>query len=191
MPPLHAAVPLPSSRRHDDLRPIPPTGEPAFRLGRTGCDRPRRTDPERVLFARAQGRCAAEEADHDDLDRTATGLPPDRRARAERAGPAATCPGRQDRQLPRRPTTPGRPRQSGHRLRRARRGRHHPLRRRLPVSGRFTRRPGPVGPQHRHRDPGSTGHPARGTRRRHQPRPGQHRRVADRERRPGQSARRS
>ena len=144
---------------------------------------------ERVLLARAQGRGTAEEADHDDLDRAATGLPAHRRARAERSGPAAARPGRQDRQLPRRPTAPGRPRQGGHRLRGTRRRWHHPLRRRLPVPGRLAGRAGQVGPQHRHRDPGPARHATRGARGRDQPGPGQPQCVPDRQRRPGRPPR--
>ena len=107
----------------------------------------------------------------------------------ERPGPPTTRPRRQDRQLPGCPTAPGRPRQGGHRLRRTRRRRHHPLRRRLPVPGRLARRTSPVGPQHRHRDPGSARHAARGARRWHQPGPGQHHGVPDRQRRPGRPPR--
>ena len=90
------------------------------------------------------------------------------------AGPPGTC--GEGRQLPGGPT-PVRTRSRRHRLRGAGGGGDHPVRRRVPVPGGGTGRPGPLGPQHRHRDPGPAGQPPAGPRGRDRPGHRQHQRL--------------
>ena len=187
MTPLSAPGPLRSTPSHDEPRHRPHPGAPPARLGRAGGRRPHRAAAERLLLVRRHTHAALGR-------RTSPSRPPPRRPRRRPpapspgvpapggSGPAAARHGGEDRQLPRRPAPVG-PRQGRHRLRGARRGRHHPLRRRVPVPGRRADRPRPLGPQHRHRHPRAAGQPARGPRRRHQPGARQHQRLPDRQRR--------
>ena len=105
-------------------------------------------------------------------------LPADRHAGARRHGAGPSRPGRQDRQLPRRPAV-GRPQPGRHRLRGAGGGGHHPPGGRLPVPGGPAGRRPPLGPRARRRHPVAAVQPAVRPRRRHRPR---HRPAAGRRR---------
>ena len=169
-----------------NIRRTPLPGAPTARLGHAGRRRARRPPVERLLLVPGapRRRAEAQADDHDLVDGAAAALPAHRAAGPGRRGPPAARHRGQDRQLPRRPAAVGAG-QGRHRVRGAGRGRHHPLRRGVPVPGRVADRPGPLGPQHRHRHPRAAGQPARGARGRHQPGAGQHQRLPDRQRRPG------
>jgi len=167
MPPLASATPLRSNRRNGELRRTPHPGAPSARLGRAGGGSGRSGVERLQLVARTQGRGAQAQGDHHDLDGTCAALP----AHGEPApgGAVPSGPPWRSRSTTTRPGARSRAGQGGHHLRGARGGRHHPLRGGVPVPERGADRPGPLGPQHRHRDPRAAGQPADRARGRHQP----------------------